>query len=377
MSSVVFTECKLITPYGLGVEPCWNGLMKNESRLAETDRFDTTEFKSRMAGIVPGLSYHSGKSIVLQMLEEVLKNHSIPSDAHLLLATLNGEMDCVEETVLHGNRKPHACCMQNLLKSTQLLCGVSDEGAVVSSACASSTVALGLAGSLIRSGERDCVVVVSCDGVSEFLYSGFSSLMALDSGAARPFDREHAGLTIGEAAGFVVLMSEERAKKEGRKIEGELLGWGMSNDAHHMTGPLRDGSGLARSIEIALKVAGVNEKQIDFIAAHGTGTIYNDEMEMAAFHSVFSSSRPTYSVKGGMGHTMGAAGLVEAVLALKTFETGWVPPSVRMQTPADEAAGWLLTEPLELDAEYVLSTNAGFGGVNASLVLKRGTKKCS
>jgi len=372
MNKVLITAAELITPYGLGTESCWQGLLSGESALTETDRFDTAAFNSKWAGIVPGLSYHEGQSLVFQMLEKVLENHSIPADAKLMLATLNGEMDCVEESVLFDRGDPHACCMTELLRSAQELCGVADEGSVVSSACASSTVAIGLAGSAIRNGEYDCAVVVSCDAVSEFLYSGFSSLMALDSNAACPFDARHNGLTIGEAAGYVVLMSEERARREGCAIAGELAGWGMSNDANHMTGPLRDGSGLARSIEIALKVAGIGEEQVDFIAAHGTGTVYNDDMEMAAFHSVFSSPRPTYSVKGGIGHTMGAAGLVEVVLALKTFETGWVPPTVALQVPQEQADGWVRGGAVELSAEYALSTNAGFGGVNASLVLKKG-----
>jgi len=372
MNKVLIADAELVTPYGLGTEICWQGLLAGKSALAETDRFNTDAFNSKWAGIIPGLSYHEGKSLVFQMLGKVLENHSIPPDAKLLLATLNGEMDCVEESVLHGRGEPHACCMTGLLGLAQKLCGVEDEGAVVSSACASSTVALGLAASAIRKGEYDCAVVVSCDAVTEFLYSGFSSLMALDVNAACPFDAKHNGLTIGEAAGYVVLMSEARAKKEGRTPAGELVGWGMSNDANHMTGPLRDGSGLARSVKTALKMAEIGEGQIDFIAAHGTGTVYNDEMEMAAFHSIFSSPRPTYSVKGGMGHTMGAAGLVEAVLALKTFETGWVPPTVALQAPAEEARGWVRGEAVELPAEYALSTNAGFGGVNASLVLKKG-----
>ncbi len=372
MNQVLIVDAELITPYGLGTETCWQGLLNGETALAETDRFDTAAFNSKWAGMVPGLSYHEGKSLVFQMLEKVLENHSIPSDAKLLLATLNGEMDCVEESVLFDRGEPHACCMTELLRSAQELCGVVDEGTVVSSACASSTVALGLAASAIRNGEYDCAVVVSCDAVTEFLYSGFSSLMALDSNAACPFDAKHNGLTIGEAAGYVLLMGEERARREGRTAAGELAGWGMGNDANHMTGPLRDGFGLARSVEIALKVAGIGEEQVDFIAAHGTGTIYNDDMEMAAFHSVFSSPRPTYSVKGGIGHTMGAAGLVEAVLAVKTFETALVPPSVALQVPQEQANGWVRGDAVELSAEYALSTNAGFGGVNASLVLRKG-----
>ncbi len=372
MNRVWITDCDIITPYGLGTEACWQGLLSGKSALTKLERFDTAEFKSNMAGIIPGLEYHQGKSLVYQMFEKVFEGKSVPKDAKLMLATLNGEMDRIEEQVLYGRGEPHSGCMPNLLNAVQELCGIEEEGAVISSACASSTAALGIAGSMIRNGETDCVVVVSCDPVTEFLYSGFSSLMALDPGPARPFDEKHNGLTIGEAAGYAVLMSEDRARSEGCRNYGELVGWGMSNDANHMTGPLRDGLGLARSIEIALKIAGISEKEIDFIAAHGTGTVYNDLMEMAAFHSVFSSPRPTYSVKGGIGHTMGAAGLVEAVLALKTFDTGLVPPSVGVETPEPSADGWVLKNTIELDAEYTLSTNAGFGGVNSSLVFRKG-----
>ncbi len=372
MNNVVFTDFELITPYGLGVDTCWEGLLSGKTALAETNRFDTSAFKSCMAGIVPGLSYHKGSSVVFQMLEKVLAEHAIPPDAGLLLATLNGEMDRIEEKVLYDRGEPHDSCMHELLASARALCGVADKGLVVSSACASSTVALGMAASMIRNGERDCVVVVSCDAVTEFLYSGFSSLMALDSGKSRPFDLEHAGLTIGEAAGYAVLMSEERARREERTVAGELVGWGMSNDSNHMTGPLRDGGGLALSIEIALKVAGIAEGEVDCIAAHGTGTVYNDNMEMAAFRQVFSTPRPTYSVKGGIGHTMGTAGLAEALIALKTFETGLVPPNIGMKTPAENAVGWAAPESVAMEASHILSTNAGFGGVNASLVLRKG-----
>ena len=220
MNRVVFTDYELITPYGLGTDTCWKGLLSGKTALAETDRFDTSAFKSSMAGIVPGLSYHKGDSVVLQMLEKVLAGHAIPPDAALLLATLNGEMDRIEEKVLYDRGEPHASCMHELLGPVRELCGVDDTGLVVSSACASSTVALGMAASMIRNGECDCMVVVSCDPVTEFLYSGFSSLMALDSGKSRPFDVEHNGLTIGEAAGYAVLMSEERAREEGCTVAG-------------------------------------------------------------------------------------------------------------------------------------------------------------
>ena len=137
MNNVVITDYDLITPYGLGADVCWQGLLSGESALAELDRFNTSEFRSSVAGIIPDLSYHAGKSLVFQMLEQVLAGKSIPKDAKLYMATLNGEMDLVEEKVLHDRGEPHACCMTELLRASQELTGVDDEGSVVSSACAS------------------------------------------------------------------------------------------------------------------------------------------------------------------------------------------------------------------------------------------------
>lgn len=225
---------------------------------------------------------------------------------------------------------------------------------------------------MIERGECDCVAVVACDAVSEFVFSGFASLMALDPDGARPFDSERRGLSVGEAAGFVLLMSPERAKREGRTPLGELAGWGMSNDANHMTGPSRDGAALAHAMDRALKKGAVAPERISFICAHGTGTRYNDSMELKAFKTVFAQPKTIFSVKGGTGHTMGAAGLVETLLALRALEKQIVPQTVALKEVDEEAAEWAFSENTFYNgAEWALSTNSGFGGVNAALLLRR------
>ncbi|MDZ4199550.1 MAG: beta-ketoacyl synthase N-terminal-like domain-containing protein, partial [Kiritimatiellia bacterium] len=239
----------------------------------------------------------------------------------------------------------------------------------VSSACTSSATALAMGAAAIRDRDVDCVLVVACDAVTEFVFTGFSSLMALDPDGAHPFDADRKGLALGEGAAFVLLMSEDRARREGRPVRGELLGWGLSNDANHMTGPSRDGEGLARAVRLALKSSGLDESAPGFICAHGTGTPYNDNMEMLAFRSVFASPRPTFSVKGGLGHTLGAAGLIEAVLTWEYLRLQQVPATVGLRNPDPLAVGWVASSPMPTPCSLALSTNSGFGGVNSALVL--------
>jgi 3-oxoacyl-[acyl-carrier-protein] synthase II len=195
--------------------------------------------------------------------------------------------------------------------------------------------------------------------------------MALDEFYAKPFDKRRKGLSLGEASSFALIMSESRAKREKRNVIGEVAGWALSNDANHMTGPSRDGSGLARAIKKAMRMADIDDDEIGSISAHGTGTIYNDEMEMKAFHSIFGdNNRPVCSIKGGIGHTMGAAGLVEVIIALKSLSEGIVPPTVNLEDVDENARGWASSSQYPLDkSKMVLSTNSGFGGVNAALVL--------
>jgi 3-oxoacyl-[acyl-carrier-protein] synthase II len=209
--------------------------------------------------------------------------------------------------------------------------------------------------------------------VTEFLFSGFSSLMALDKYPARPFDANRAGLNVGEAAAFALLMSEERAQREHRPILGEIAGWGMSDDANHMTGPSRESGGLILAVSKALRSAGIGQQQIGFIAAHGTGTVYNDAMEMRAFQSVFGDRKlPVYSIKGAIGHTMGAAGLVELIIAQQAQRENVVPPTVNLKKVDDDASGWASTLQQTIKSDMMaLVTNAGFSGVNTALVLAK------
>lgn len=367
----VVTDYDIITPFGCGTTPCWEGLLAGRSAIAELKRFDTAAFQSAVAGTIPDLSYHQGPSLVWQSFQRLAERAAgrIPSDARLILATTTGEVDLLERALLSGESVERAGSLDGTLRKTRDLFRLSNAGTLVSSACASSTAAIAIGAAAIRDGECDCALVVACDAVTEFVFSGFSSLQALDPQGARPFDAGRRGLSVGEGAGWMLLMSAERAEREHAEGLGRVAGWGMSNDANHMTGPARNGDGLARAIRAALRSAGCRQNEIGFICAHGTGTVYNDSMEMMAFDSLFDMPRPIFSVKGGIGHTMGAAGLIEAVLTFKALHENQIPPTVRLQVPDDLAVDWAAHDGLELPTEIALTTNSGFGGVNAALTL--------
>jgi len=370
----VVVSCDMITAYGHGADLCWDGIVSGRTAVADIDRFSTVAFQSGSAAIVDGLKYFGSDSLVLQMFKIIFEKPSgaVPEDSALILASTKGEIDLLEKNLLKGEGDPAACNLNELLNKVSVLAGVTGEAMVVSAACASATASVARAAAMIRGGHKDCVMVAACDSVTEFVYSGFSSLMALDKLPARPFDRSRSGLSLGEAAGFVLLMSGSRAAEEGRKVMGEVKGWGLSDDANHMTGPSRTGEGLALAITKAMKTAGIADSEIGFISAHGTGTVYNDAMEMKSFKSVFKTNKkPVYSIKGGLGHTMGAAGLVEMIVALRAIKEKIVPPTVNLKDADEDAAGWASGRERSLDEnKCALLTNAGFSGINAALVLK-------
>jgi 3-oxoacyl-[acyl-carrier-protein] synthase II len=251
--------------------------------------------------------------------------------------------------------------------------GLGSDGINISAACASSTIALGRAAGRIASGRAEAVLVVCLDLLSTFVLAGFSALKALSIGPCRPFDLERGGLSLGEGAAAMLLMSPSRARREGRGCRGRILGWGAASDAHHLTAPLRNGGGLVSAVTLALRQAALPEAAVGAICAHGTGTRYNDAMELAAFERIFGNRRlPLGSVKGAIGHTLGAAGGIEVVLGLKSLWERVLPPTCGCRQPEGWAAERVATRSQSLAGEILLSTNSGFGGINAALLLGRG-----
>jgi 3-oxoacyl-[acyl-carrier-protein] synthase II len=369
---VVAVSSGMVTPYGNGIDVCWENILASRTAISKFKRFDASAFQSEYAATIEGLEYHGKSSLVEQMLVSLFDRYegTIPDDADLVVATTKGEIDLLEKKILRGQNNINANSRPAFLEKVSAIAGTKDKGMIISAACSSATAAVSRACAMIKCGRTECVLVIACDSVTEFVFSGFSSLMALDKFSARPFDKNRSGLSVGEAAAFVLLMSGSRAGRENREIFGEVLGWGLSDDANHMTGPARGSEGLILALKKAMQSACAADKDVGFISAHGTGTVYNDSMEMKAFKAVFTDKKPVYSIKGAIGHTMGASGLVEMIIAMRALREGKVPPTVNLKEADIEAEGWVSTsERLMRDNSIAVMTNAGFGGINAALVL--------
>lgn len=369
---VAVVEQGLISAYGEGVACCADGLLAGRSGLVRAGAAFPAPLQELPVGAVPDLE--GGEGRLMRLLERLFAGGpSIPPDAVIYAATTVGEIDVLESALRKGATET---CDEFLVSTlgarvAALLKRIPATGLTLSAACASSTAAVAMAASAIRRGEISCALVVGGDTVSEFTLSGFLALMALDARGARPFDADRKGVSLGEAAAYVVLMSEARAAQEKRHVQGYVYGWGMTCDANHLTGPSRDGLPLADAIEQALSMSGLRADDVDAICAHGTGTLYNDQMELLAFERAMQGRKiPLFSVKGGMGHTLGAAGLAEVILSLDCLKRGTIPGTVGMRIASPEAEGCASAAAQALPkANIMLTTNSGFGGVNVALLV--------
>jgi 3-oxoacyl-[acyl-carrier-protein] synthase II len=372
--NAVIADSDIVTAYGWGLDALWSGLMSGKSAIHGSKRFAMRGFVSDQMADVPDLQTGAGESRAMAMLRPLLAKlvGKLDPSTPLILATTVGEIEFVEEAVL--NTDP-ALVQQasplTLLRRVKELLGLHGEAMVVSSACASSAAALTRAASMVRHGQADRVLVVTCDSISEFVYSGFSALLSLCDIPARPFDSQRSGLTLGEAAAWALVTSDRSAQPVGETTA--ILGWGNTSDAVHMTAPHRDATGLSRAVSRARTTASCAQDAIAFIAAHGTATVYSDAMELVAFRRALGMPRPIFSVKGAVGHTLAAAGLVQILAAGRALALGVIPPTVGLETPDACAAGWAHAEPVPVaGAQRALSTNSGFGGVNTAIILGRG-----
>jgi 3-oxoacyl-[acyl-carrier-protein] synthase II len=238
-------------------------------------------------------------------------------------------------------------------------------------ACASGTHAVALAADWVAAGRADVVLAGGTDLLCRFVVAGFNALRAT-APAARPFDRARQGLVLGEGAAIVVVESAAHAARRGGRVRARVLGSGAAADAVHMTAPDRAGGGAARAIDGALADAGVAPAGVGFVSAHGTGTRFNDAMEAAALARVFGHRGvPVNSIKGAIGHALGAAGAFEVVACVATLATGVIPPTAGLVDPDPECAALDLVHgaPRRVPVTVAVSSSSGFAGANAALVL--------
>lgn len=244
----------------------------------------------------------------------------------------------------------------------------------ISVACASGAMAVAVAARLIEEGRAQVALAGGSDALSPFTLAGFNALKALDDQPCRPFCQTRAGLNLGEGAAMLLLEDAGHARARGAAVLGWLGGWAFSNDAFHPTAPDEEGRGLALSMELAMQSAGVSADEIGYVNAHGTGTRLNDAAEVKAYERAFAGRAtplPVSSTKSHIGHTLGAAGAIEAVITLLALRTGTLFPTLRLERPIETACVDLLrSSPRRSSMEVAMSVSAGFGGSNTSLVFQ-------
>lgn len=394
---VVVTGVGIVTAHGIGKESNWARIKSGASGIRRIVSFDSSKYRGKTGGEAGDLRditplYHLKEKrldrasyLLIHTTREALSDANINTaikDVPVILSLgttlggmLSGEIFHKEviERGLSRARISHVFDYLahyqaiNLFKELEL----KGDYFILSNACASGTDAIGHAFNAIRQGAYDVAICGGYDVMSEFSFAGFNSLMAITPTLCMPFDKKREGLVLGEGAGILVLEEVGHAVGRNARILGEIAGYGASADACHLTSPEPSGTGAAIAINKALKDAGY--PQIDYINAHGTGTKYNDIMETNAIVRVFGDAAreiPVSSIKPMIGHLLGGAGAVEAIVSLLSIIHKTLPPNINYKTPDPECALNIVTEPLESNVKTVLSNSFGFGGSNASIIIR-------
>ena len=266
---------------------------------------------------------------------------------------------------------------QNQARNLADALGVSGPVSIVTNACSSGANAIGHSFHLVKRGHAERVLCGGYDALSAMVFAGFDSLQALTTGIPRPFDANRDGLALGEGAAMVAVETLEAARARGAEILCEITGYGASTDSHHLTQPHPDGDAALRSMQAACAEAGVSARDVDYINSHGTGTPLNDVAEGRAIQRWAGddvAGVAVSSTKASIGHLLGGAGAVEAVIALMALRGNWLPPTMTVETPDDVCTFDLVREPRDAEIRCVLTNSFGFGGANATLILQEVTR---
>ena len=421
MRRVVITGIGMVSPLGFGVDHNWSAITSGKSGIRKIEHFEVSDLTSQIAGIIPRtdstapLDGAFNPDLFVEPKDQrkidVFITYAIAAateavedsgwkpteEEHLdrtgvLVGSGIGGLDEIYNTSLtlkeKGPRRLSPffvpAALINLTSGhISIKYGFRGPNHSVVTACATGTHAIGDAARLIAWDDADVMVAGGAEGaVCRLGVAGFAAARTLSSGfndrpekASRPWDKDRDGFVIGEGAGIVVLEEYEHAKKRGAKVYGEVVGYGLSGDAYHITSPPEDGNGGYRAMKAALKRAGLNPEDIDYINAHGTSTPVGDGIEFGAVKRMFANTLDTFSMsstKSAIGHLLGAAGAVEAIYTAKAIQTGIMPPTLNLENPSEDCTGIDLIPRVakEKKVKTALSNSFGFGGTNASLILR-------
>lgn len=405
---VVVTGMGAITPIGNDVESFWKGLKEKKLGFGPITYFDTTEYKAKLAAEVKDFDpkkYMDPKAArrmeafsqyAVAAAKEALNNAGIEiekEDAYRIGVSLGsgiGSLQSIEKDykklLEKGPSRVNPLLVPLMISNmaagnVAIQFGLKGKCINVVTACATGTHSIGEAFRSIQYGEADVMVAGGTESsITPLGVAGFTALTALSASqdpehASRPFDANRDGFVMGEGAGVVVLESLEHAQKRGAKILAEVAGYGATCDAYHITSPAEDGSGAARAMVNAMEDAGIKAEDIDYVNAHGTSTHHNDLFETKAIKLALGDHAykvKVNSTKSMIGHLLGAAGGVEFITCVKSIEDGFVHATAGLEVPGEECdLDYTIGDGVSMDVHYAISNSLGFGGHNASLIVKK------
>jgi 3-oxoacyl-[acyl-carrier-protein] synthase II len=391
-AAVAITGLGVVSALGLDTASTWQALRAGKSSRTPVTRFPTEGLRCHHAAQVElpeatraerrlsrasRLAIHAAREALAQAGLEWVSN--LP----LCLSTTGGAMELGEEflrDVLARNPRRHLDLVARYQPQQQALdlqraLGLDGGFIVLGNACASGANAVGHAADMIRAGQAGCVLAGGYEALTDLIFAGFDCLQLLSPTECRPFDRGRDGLLLGEGAAFFVLESEEHARSRHAVLLGHLLGYGHAIDTHRLTQPEPSGRALTAAMRAALADADLRPTDLAYVNAHGTGTMINDEAEAAAFVSLFGEGLPGLALsssKAAFGHTLGAAGCLEAAMTVCAARDAFAPPTVHLHDPMPGVAAALARADCAISSGApVLSVNLGFGGSNAALIFSR------
>ncbi len=405
---VVITGLGAITPIGNNTEEFWKGIKEGKCGIDEITHFDITDYKVKLAAEVKGYNAeeHFDRRTAKRMdkfsqyaivaAREAWNDSKLDKETEnmervgVILGSGIGGLETMQadisNLILKGPDRvspmfiPMSIC--NMAAGNVAIdLGIKGESISMVTACASGTHCIGESFRMIKNGYQDVVLAGGTEAsITPVGIAGFTNIKALSQAtdknrASIPFDKERSGFVMGEGAGIVILEELEHAKRRGAKIYAEIVGYGATSDAYHITSPAPGGEGGARAMKVAMEEAGVKPEDITYINAHGTSTHLNDSCETAAVKAALGEASKKVmvsSTKGHIGHLLGAAGGVEAVICAKAVEEGFVPATINYKVPDEECDLDIVpNEGRKVDVKYAMSNSLGFGGHNATILLKK------
>ena len=405
---VVITGLGAVTPLGNNVETFWENIKVGKVGIGEITKFDTADFKVKLAAEVRDfdakkyMDFKSAKRMepfsqyAVVAAKEAMSDAGIdmekedPFRVGVIIGSGTGSLLAIENATLKveqkGPSKVDPLLIPKMISNmaagnVSIATGARGKCTNVVTACASGTHCIGDAFRAIQYGDAEVMLAGGTEGgITPVGVAGFTNLTALSTSqdplrASIPFDKDRNGFVIGEGAGVLVLEELEHAKARNAKIYAELVGYGATADAYHITSPIEDGSGAARAMTDAMKEAGVHPEEINYINAHGTSTHHNDLFETRAIKAAFKEAAKKVkinSTKSMIGHLLGAAGGVEAVVCAKTIEEGFIHQTVGTKETEEELdLDYCIQGPVQQEVAYAMSNSLGFGGHNAVILLKK------